>query len=129
MPLNIMNMLAVKMLAEQQNRKVDPGLLLAAAVLPGVAGIAVPLIAAQHRTEGGGGTTYTEVPKVLEQSSEEAADAIKERGLKIEVVEASHMQYDENIVFKQTPAPGENVPTDTVVKIHVSKESGRTAKR
>jgi hypothetical protein len=129
MPFEIINFAAAQAILRNQN--VDPGTAtrssLAAGLLPGVVGLALPLIIARNNQQpraaenGGGMSKLTKVPDVTAAENFEAArELLSDAGLAARRELAFDPDHPKGTVVAQDPEAGSYAPLQSEVKVVVS---------
>lgn len=134
MPFDLINFVAAQ--AILRNRNVSSDTLtrssLAAALVPGPFGLALPLVAARgapppvvatggDQGSGSGKTTeYTTVPGLVGLTEADASKNLKAAGLSFAIVRDFHRTVEKDRVFAVSPPAGETLLVDSTVKLSIS---------
>lgn len=123
MPLDVINFVASEVILRNGRAPAEPAtaarLSLAASLIPGVAGLVVPIIAARPRVSVGGAERIA-VPDVVGSSLDDASATLKADRLLTRARSVFSNEVVKGTVIRQVPVGGADVPENFSVQLIVS---------
>jgi hypothetical protein len=124
MPLDVINFAASEVILRNGPGPVEPAtaarLSIAASLLPGIAGLLVPIIAVRSQASVGGGRERIAVPDVTGNPLDDASATLKADRLLAQPRRVFSNEVEKGTVIRQVPAGGEDVPENFPVQLTVS---------
>jgi len=126
MPIDVLNLVASEVILGNAPTPVDPAtkarVSIAAALVPGPIGLALPIITVQRRGSGSGGgaSTGVAVPNVTGLSQDAAKSVLQRSQLAFTPVPAFSTEVENDYVVRQTPDAGQILPLGGTVRLVIS---------